>query len=301
MKRQKISLRGVPCGVGAGQWGSSFGPEALFKKGIKARFESMGFDVNWRLLPDPLPHKEPFISGFQHKEAVLAWCEQLQKEIQNCLADHSLPVIIGGDHSISMGSLSGVAQYCEANDHSLTVVWLDAHGDFNTSETSQSGHIHGMPLASLCGHGDGDFLSMIGKTGKINPKDVHLLGVRDLDAQEEHLLASSGVHTYPMEVLRLLGFGTVLQDILEKARLKPSPHVHLSFDLDFMDASLAQGTGTPVPNGPTYGEVKELFQVINKSDLLKSMDIVEYNPLLDGQTQTAEVLFELLTVLFSVS
>lgn len=301
MTPKKISLLGVPCGVGAGEWGCSHGPEALFSRhGLKDQLTSLGHDVETFLLSLHEPSLDYFQSGFHHKKTVLSWCQRLQQETLSVLAKNQFPLIVGGDHSIAMGSLSAVAQHCQESRHSLTVIWLDAHGDFNTPETSETGHIHGMPLASLCGYGDTDFISLIGEKGLLDSHDVHLLGVRDLDSQEAKLLQSSRINLYSAEELANQGYGNVMRAILDDVRLKPSPYVHLSFDLDFMDASLAQGTGTPVEKGPGLIEVEELFDCLQQSGLMRSMDIVEFNPMLEGSHHTAEALSHLLKSLFSI-
>ena len=218
-------------------------------------------------------------------DAIVHACEATVEKLLALPAD-TFPVILGGDHSIAMGSVTGASRRQRTG-----VIWVDAHGDFNTTETSPSGNIHGMPLGALCGVGDRRLIDLGWPGAKIRPEDVVLIGIRDLDGEEAKLMRNAGVTVYTMKEVDHVGLPRIAEETL--ARLGGLPRLHVSFDADVLDPEVAPGVGTPVPGGFTYREAHLLMELFADSGHVTSLDLVEVNPILDRENRTANTLVEL--------
>lgn len=217
-----------------------------------------------------------------HVDEIRAACERLYARLAT-LGRGVFPLILGGDHSISIGSVAGVTR-----GRRTGLLWVDAHGDFNTPETSPSGNVHGMPLASLLGIGDRRLTGVGGEGAKVHPEDVVLVGIRSLDPDERRLLKTHGVTVYTMTEVDRLGIARIAEEVIEK--FSGLPQVHVSFDADVLDPEIAPGVGTPVPGGLTFREAHLLMELLSESGLVTSLDLVEVNPILDRKNRTAEIM-----------
>lgn len=218
----------------------------------------------------------------------------LADKVYTALENSTLPLVIGGDHALAIGSIAGASKYFK-ND--LAVVWVDAHGDINTLETSPSGNIHGMPLASSMGIGHETLTNIYSYSQKVKPENVFLLGCRDLDLGELEIIKNFNLNIWTMIDIKDKGISTVLKELLEAINKKNIKNIHLSFDIDSLDPKYVPGTGTPVEDGLSFSEGKEVLETILNTSLVKSMDFVEFNPALDKNNNTLETCIELLKVI----
>ncbi|WP_287417585.1 arginase [Oceanithermus sp.] len=279
---------GVPMDLGAGRRGVDMGPSAIRYARLHEAIRALDYDVlDLGDLEVPvvetLKKNGGAPGGLHHLEPIRSTCEALAREL-SVLDDAALPVVLGGDHSISMGSVRGVQR------GRTGLIWIDAHADFNTPETSPSGNIHGMPLAALLGYGD-DRLVGIGGGVPLEPQDVVLVGVRSVDPGERELLQQAGVTVYTMKEIDRMGVPTVAANVI--AQLERVERVHVSFDADVLDPTVAPGVGTPVPGGLTYREAHLLMELLSDAGIVTSLDLVEVNPILDEKNRTAEIVVEL--------
>ncbi|WP_287372850.1 arginase [Oceanithermus sp.] len=279
---------GVPMDLGAGRRGVDMGPSAIRYARLHEAIRALDYDVlDLGDLEVPvvetLKKNGGAPGGLHHLEPIRSTCEALAREL-SVLDDAALPVVLGGDHSISMGSVRGVQR------GRTGLIWIDAHADFNTPETSPSGNIHGMPLAALLGYGD-DRLVRIGGGAPLEPQDVVLVGVRSVDPGERELLQQAGVTVYTMKEIDRMGVPTVAANVI--AQLERVERVHVSFDADVLDPTVAPGVGTPVPGGLTYREAHLLMELLSDAGIVTSLDLVEVNPILDEKNRTAEIVVEL--------
>jgi arginase len=285
-----IDLIGVPIDFGAGRRGVDMGPSAIRYAGIAAVLERLGHRVhdNGNV---PVPIMEtctPHEPKLRYLNCILDVAAKIANEIQTSLHGGNFPLTLGGDHSFSFGSIGGAARVKK-----LGVIWMDAHGDFNTTATTPSGNIHGMPLAALCGYGDPRLVRLAGNGPRsIDPKNVVVLGARDLDAGERDLLREAGVTVIATEQVDRTGMFAAVQNAIEIAA-RDTTGIYLSLDLDSLDPVYAPGVGTPVPGGLTYREAHLACELIAESGKLVAMDLVEVNPILDEHNRTAVVAVEL--------
>lgn len=291
----KVLLIGVPLDLGGNRRGVDMGPSALRITGLTERIRALGHDVvDSGDVSVPLP--ELCDIGHQNEKyaaAIAGVCEALCDRVYAGLEEGRLPVAIGGDHSLAMGSVAGVARHFKERDRRLGLLWFDAHGDMNTPASTNSGNVHGMSLAHLLGMGDERLASVGGLRGKVQAENVSLIGVRDLDAREKKLVAESGVNVFTMKDIDLRGLATVIQEAIDVAS-RDADGVHVSFDIDVVDPSLASGVGTPKKGGLTYREAHLCMEMVADSKRLVSIDLVEVNPILDARNATAELGSELL-------
>ena len=298
-----ISLIGAPTDIGAGSRGASMGPEALRVAGIAERLAALGLAVrDTGNLHGPDNPWQPAQNGFRHLREVAAWCRLVHDATAEQLHLGLRPVLLGGDHSLAIGSISAVARYCRARGQRLRVLWLDAHADFNTAALTPSGNTHGMPLACLCGHGPPELVSIGGHSARqpaLDPRDIRQLGIRSVDAGEKELVHATGIDVYDMRFIDEIGMRLTMVQAL--AGIDADTHLHVSFDVDFLDADIAPGVGTTVRGGPTYREAQLCMEMIADSGALRSLDIMELNPALDVRNRTAEIAVELVESLFGKS
>ena len=293
-----IDLIGAPTDIGADHRGGSMGPEALRVAGLQEALERLGYDVADRgnLIGPANPNRGP-VDGYRHLEETALWCERTRDAIRVALDNGRMPILLGGDHSLAIGSIAGVAAHCAAAGKLLSVLWLDAHADFNTAETSPSGNIHGMPLAIAAGRGP-ERLTKLGPTvPMLDPSHVVQIGVRSVDAMEKKLVVDSGMEVLDMRRIDELSMRETMAIALDKLAALGG-HVHVSFDIDFLDPTIAPGVDTAVPGGPTYREAQLCMEMIHDSGLMASLDLTELNPAYDIENKTAKLLVELVESLF---
>lgn len=290
----KVTVLGCPLDLGANRRGVDMGPSAFRVAGLVERIRRLGHDVRDRGDVDvPLP-EECDIGDPRKKfaEDIRDVCEDLCGRVAQSVRDSALPIVLGGDHSIAMGSIAGVAQAFRDRRQSIGVLWFDAHGDMNVPDSSPSGNVHGMPLSHLLGMGDEALKTIGGFAPKVRPESTVLLGIRDLDDLERRLITESGVHVFTMKDVDRMGAGKVMERALEFA-LQGTAGVHVSIDMDAMDPSIAPGVGTPRRGGINYREAHLCMELIADSGKLTSLDVVEVNPILDTRNSTAELGSEL--------
>ncbi len=295
-----VSLVGAPTDVGAGARGASMGPEALRVAGLERRLRARGFQVLDRgNLNGPANPWQPPQQGYRHLPEVIAWNQAVHDAIYAELREERLPILLGGDHCLGVGSISAVARHCRDTGKKLRIIWLDAHADFNTCELTPSGNIHGMPVACLCGAGPRELVEMAGQVPAIQADAIRQIGIRSVDEGERVRVHEAGLEVMDMRYLDEVGMRVAMQQAL--AGLDENTHLHVSFDVDFLDPEIAPGVGTTVPGGPSYREAQLCMEMIADTGLLRSLDIVELNPALDVRNRTAKVAVELTESLFGKS
>ncbi|MBL8286348.1 MAG: arginase [Rubrivivax sp.] len=298
--KQRVSLIGAPTDIGAGARGASMGPEALRVAQIGPTLQGQGVDVIDRgNLAGPANPWLPAAGGYRHLAEVAAWSRAVHDAVLAELRQGRTPILLGGDHSLAIGSIAAVARHCREGGRRLRVLWLDAHADFNTSALTPSGNLHGMPVACLCGHGPQELVEMSGKVPALSPKDIREIGIRSVDAGEKRLVHQSGLEVFDMRYIDEMGMRHTME--LALATLDANTHLHVSFDVDFLDAEIAPGVGTTVPGGPTYREAQLCMEMIADTGRLASLDVMELNPALDVRNRTALLAVDLIESLFGKS
>jgi arginase len=296
----QISLIGAPTDIGAGSRGASMGPEALRVAGIAHTLESQGLEVQDRgNLVGPSNPWLPPVNGYRHLNEVVAWNQTLHDAVYAELQIGRLPIVLGGDHCLGIGSISAVARHCRETGKKLRVLWLDAHADFNTNGLTPSGNIHGMPVACLCGFGPQALIEIGGHVPAISPKWVRQIGIRSVDQGEKRFVHEQGLEVFDMRYIDEMGMRAAME--LALALMDANTHLHVSFDVDFLDPDIAPGVGTTVRGGPNYREAQLCMEMIADTGRLASMDVMELNPALDERNRTAEVAVDLIESLFGKS
>jgi arginase len=295
-----IALIGAPTDVGAGARGASMGPEALRVAQLQAVLEAQGLEVIDRgnLGGPPNPWQPP-VSGYRHLPEVTEWNRLVHAAVLDELAAGRLPMLLGGDHSLAIGSISAAAKHCRDTGRKLRVLWFDAHADFNTHVLTPSGNVHGMPVACLCGHGPAELVSIGGQVPAINPAQLRQIGIRSVDAGEKRFVHEVGIEVFDMRYIDEMGMRYTLEQAL--LGVDDDTHVHVSLDVDFLDPDIAPGVGTTVSGGPTYREAQLCMEMVADTGRLASLDIVELNPAFDIRNRTAEVAVDLIGSLFGKS
>lgn len=285
-----IAIIGTPVDLGAGRRGVDLGPGAIRYAGLKERLEELGYRVRDRgNVAVPLAEQlELPATGekLRYLDAITEINIQLAREVQAAVADGAFPLILGGDHSLSIGSISGVAR-----GRRVGVIWVDAHGDFNTPETTPSGNIHGMSVAALTGRGHPRLAKLLGNGPVLRDSDVVMVGIRDLDSTERAALRQSGIQVFTMHDIDRRGLASVMEEALMRVSMGTAG-VHVSLDMDALDPAAAPGVGTPVLGGISYREAHLAMEMIAQSGKLLGMDLVEVNPILDAHNVTAELAVE---------
>ena len=295
-----LSLIGAPTDIGAGRRGASMGPEALRVANIVPALQGHGLEVLDRgNLSGPTNPWLPPADGYRHLPEVIAWNRLVHDAVYAELQLNRMPVLLGGDHCLGIGSISAVARHCRDAGKRLRVLWLDAHADFNTQMLTPSGNLHGMPVACLCGHGPKELIEIGGHVPAINPKWVRQIGIRSVDAGEKRFVHAQELDVFDMRFIDEMGMRHAME--LALATLDVNTHLHVSFDVDFLDPPIAPGVGTTVPGGPTYREAQLCMEMIADTGRLASLDVMELNPALDVRNQTAEVAVDLIESLFGKS
>jgi arginase len=297
---RNISLIGAPTDIGAGARGARMGPEALRVAGLQAALEAHGAQVQdlGNLAGPPNPWLPP-VDGYRHLPQVVAWNRAVHEAVLAELRRGQLPILLGGDHCLGLGSISAVARHCRESGKKLRVLWLDAHADFNTSMLTPSGNLHGMPVACLCGHGPQALIEIGGTVPALNPKALRQIGIRSVDPGEKRFVHEVGLEVFDMRFIDEMGMRHTME--LALATLDAQTHLHVSFDVDFLDPEIAPGVGTTVPGGPSYREAQLCMEMIADTGRLASLDIMELNPALDVRNKTAALAVDLVESLFGKS
>jgi arginase len=298
--QRNVSLIGAPTDIGAGHRGASMGPEALRVANLKPALESHGVDVEdtGNLLGPANPWLPP-VNGYRHLAEVVVWNQAVHDASMAVLRRGRMPIVLGGDHCLGVGTISAAARHCRDTGKKLRVLWLDAHADFNTSSLTPSGNLHGMPVAVLCGHGPAALTSIGGQVPAISAKVMRQIGIRSVDAGEKKFVHEQGLEVFDMRFIDEMGMRHAME--LALATMDNHTHLHLSFDVDFLDPDIAPGVGTTVPGGPTYREAQLCMEMIADSGKLASLDIMELNPALDIRNRTAALAVDLVESLFGKS
>lgn len=285
-----ISLIGVPMDLGADRRGVDMGPSAIRYVDLGEKLRAQGHEVD-DLDSIHVPEPETRASGdprLKYLEEIVGCSVELAQHMQQHITHGSVPLVLGGDHSIALGSVSGAANA----QGTIGIIWFDAHADFNTAETTPSGNIHGMILAALAGYGDPRLVNAAGAGPHVDPHRIVIVGARDLDDGERVLLREAGVHVRTMTDIDRHGMDVVTREAIALAT-EGATGLHVSFDMDVVDPSEAPGVGTPVPGGITYREAHLAMELVAESGKLTSMDLVEVNPILDSENRTAILATEL--------
>jgi arginase len=294
------SLIGAPTDVGASDRGASMGPEALRVAGLNSALAQYGFTVidcgNVGGPPNP---GRVIVDGYRNLPEVAAWSRKVHQAVYRELSEERLPILLGGDHSLSIGSISAVARHCRDRRKPLRVLWLDAHADFNTRELSPSGSLHGMPVSCLCGFGPRELLQIGGVTPAIDPRWVRQVGIRSVDQGERRFVHEQELAVFDMRHIDEIGVRKVMELALQD--MEADTHLHVSFDVDFLDPQIAPGVGTTVPGGLSYREAQLCMEMLADTGRVASLDIMELNPALDIQNKTATLAVDLTESLFGKS
>jgi arginase len=295
MTHQKVRIIGVPMDLGASRRGVDMGPSALRVAGLQTRLKQLGHQVEDI---GNISVKQPEEMSYGEKRAkyldeIAETCKDLGEAVQKSLEENFFPLVLGGDHSIAAGAASGVASFFRKDKKDIGYIWLDAHGDMNTPESSPSGNVHGMPLASIMGYGPTELVDLMGFKPKVEPGNIVIVGARDLDAQERKMMKKSGVHVFTMREIDERGMREVMSDALKYA-MDDTAGIAVSLDMDFVDPSDAPGVGTPVRGGVTYREAHLAMEMIADSEAMASLEVVEINPVIDEHNRTALLGVELI-------
>lgn len=292
---EKIRIIGVPMDLGASRRGVDMGPSALRVAGLQARLKQLGRQVeDIGNVPVPQPEEQHFgEKRARYLDEISQACKGLADAVKKALDEDFVPLVLGGDHSIAVGTAAGAAAHFQKQAKRIGMIWLDAHGDMNTPESSPSGNVHGMPLASIMGYGPPELTELAGIKPMIEPHSVVLVGIRDLDSKERRLVKDSGVHIFTMREIDERGMREVMTEALRFAS-DDTAGIAVSLDMDFVDPTDAPGVGTPVRGGVTYREAHLALEMIADSKSMVSFEVVEVNPVIDLHNTTAALGIELI-------
>jgi len=291
---EKIRIIGVPMDLGQSRRGVDMGPSALRVAGLQARLKQLGRQVeDFGNVHVKQPEEQHYgEKNAKYLDEIAETCKGLAEIVGKTLVDDMIPLVLGGDHSIAAGTVAGAAAHFHKQSKRIGVVWLDAHGDMNTPESSPSGNVHGMPLASIMGFGPAELTGLAGTKPMVSPHNIAMVGIRDLDSKERRLVKDSGVRIFTMRDIDERGMRTVMEEALRMAG-RGTAGYHISLDMDWIDPEDAPGVGTPVRGGATYREAHLAMEIIADHGRMLSFEMVEVNPVLDERNQTAELAVEL--------
>jgi arginase len=288
-----VRMIGVPMDLGAGRRGVDMGPSAVRYAGLGQLVQALGFTYSdGGDISVPIPEIRAPGRGPRYLKEIHRACERLAQRVEKLMDDGVTPLVIGGDHSMAIGTITGVASHFRKRDEKIGLIWVDAHADMNTPDTSPSGNIHGMPLGSVMGYGSPELVNLGGFSPKIEPDNVALIGIREVDPGEREIVLRSGIHYYEMMKVDARGMGAVIEEAIAHAT-RGTAGVHLSFDMDAVDPEYAPGVGTPVRGGLSLRESHLLMELVSDSGRLVSMEFAELNPIHDVANQTGQLLCEL--------
>jgi arginase len=295
-----VTVIGAPVEEGAGTPGAAMGPRMLRTAGLLTALRDLGCAVEDRgdlVLPSALPEPPPGLANARNFREIAGWSRLIALETYAVLAGGRLPLVIGGDHALSMGSVSGVARHCAEAGRPLFVLWLDAHADFNTPATSPSGNMHGMSAAMLVREPGLEAVMGGEPHASVDPRNLTLFGIRSVDRAERDLLRRRGIEVIDMRLVDEFGVAVLIRRVIERVAAAGG-HLHVSLDVDFLDPALAPGVGTTVPGGASWREAHLVMELLHDSGVVGSLDVVELNPFLDERGKSALLLVDLVASLF---
>jgi arginase len=286
-----INILGVPMDLGAGRRGVDMGPSAIRLAKLADTLKSLGHTIDdLGNIEVAVAETVDDVSGLPYAKVIADACHKTYETLK-ALPDDAFPIVLGGDHSIAMGSVAGVVHNPQGEAERTGLIWIDAHTDINTPATSPSGNIHGMPIAHLLGFGDERLLNIWGGGAVIRPEDIVFIGIRSVDDDERTTLKDLGIRVYTMKDIDKRGLGEILEQTI--MQLHHTKKVHVSFDADVLDPAVAPGVGTPVPGGLSYREAHLLMELLADAKIVTSLDLVEVNPILDIQNKTGQIMVEM--------
>lgn len=290
----KIHILGVPMDLGAGRRGVDMGPSALRIAGVAEKLRALGHTV---IDEGDIPVKAPELQKIRNEKLkylpeIVRACTLLASKVEKIVLSGGFPLVLGGDHSIAIGTIGGITAAGAKSNKTVGVLWIDAHGDLNTDETTPSGNIHGMPLAAALGFGTLELTSIGGGSSRVRPEHVALIATRELDPGERALIKKHGINIFTMEEIDKHGMAVIITKALRK--LRDVDFLHVSLDLDAVDPAVAPGVGTPVKGGLNYREAHLIMETLNEAGRMSSLEVVEVNPILDNRNQSAEFAVELI-------
>ena len=288
MRQSHIAIIGAPLDLGAGRRGVDMGPSALRLAGLNTRLESLGYTAE-DLGNVPVAQQESTPSGpdnAKYLSQIAKTCAKLASMVEDVVAANKFPLVLGGDHSVAVGTVSGVSHVFRQRAEKIGLIWIDAHADMNTPESSPSGNVHGMPLACCVGRGPRELIDIFGYAPKVHGRNIALIGIRDVDIKEREVVRESGVTAFTMRDIDERGLRNIMEHAIAVAS-DSTTGFHLSLDMDFVDPMEAPGVGTPVRGGVTYREAHLAMETVCDCSRMVSMEIVEVNPVLDEANRTA--------------
>jgi arginase len=293
--KENVTIVGFPMDLGADRRGVDMGPSALRIAGLQTKLEALGYKVvdSGDIKIEIMERQKIKNPKLKYLDEILKTSKLLADKVEKVLEKGDFPLCVGGDHSMAIGTISGIASYCNKRNQKLGVIWIDAHSDMNTDETSPSGNIHGMPLSALLGLGCDELVNFLGFSPKIKPENCALIGIRSVDEAEKINIKILNVPIYTMNDIDKLGIHRIIAKVLKQFREKVD-HIHISFDADSVDPSVAPGVGTPVSGGLSYREAHLLMETIAECGCMSSLEIAEVNPILDHKNQSAVFTAELI-------
>lgn len=294
MNKEKIAVIGFPMDLGSGRRGVDMGPSALRIAGIEDKLRNLGYDVEdlGDIFIEIMEKQEIGDPKLRYLKEVLKTSQTLAETVEEILNNGNFPLCIGGDHSMALGTIAGIAAHCRKENKSFGVIWIDAHADMNTNLTTPSGNIHGMPLAASMGLGHKSLVDFFGFAPKLKPENCALIGIRSVDKEEKENIKKLNPTVYTMSDIDKLGIHRVISKVLKQFR-KQVDHIHVSFDVDSVDPFIAPGVGTPVKGGLDYREAHLLMETIAECGCMSSLEVAEINPVLDIQNISAVFAAEL--------
>lgn len=290
-----VTIIGVPSDLGANMRGANIGPSAVRIAGLHEKLKMLGCDIEERG-DIPVPLREMLSQAevdSKYRASILEICGRISDEVYRSLKSGRKPIVLGGDHSIGMGTISGVSRFTKEQNSAMGLIWIDAHADMNTPSSTHTGNIHGMPLSVLLGNGYPDLVTMNGFSPKVRPQNVALIGIRTLDSEEKALCKSSGVRYFTMREIDERGMHAIMQEAITVAT-NGTTGFHVSFDLDGIDPLYAPGVSTPVTGGVSYREAHLMLEMMADTGKLLSMEFVELNPMCDVEHKTARLVVDLI-------
>ena len=287
-KREKVTMIGFPMDLGAGRRGVDMGPSALRIAGLQSKLENLGYSVNdtGDIRIEIMERQKVQISKLKYLNEILKTTKLLASKVEKVLEKGEFPLCIGGDHSMALGTIAGISSYCRRKKLKLGVIWIDAHTDMNTEETTPSGNIHGMPLAASLGLGNKKLVNLYGFSPKLEPQNCALIGIRSIDDAEKRTIKKMKIPISTMADIDKTGIYRIMIKVLKHFK-ESVDHIHISFDVDSVDPSIASGVGTPVPGGLSYREAHLIMESIAECGCMSSLEVTEVNPILDSQNKTA--------------
>ncbi len=294
-KQQTVTVIGFPMDLGSGRRGVDMGPSALRIAGLENKLEQLGYnvedtgDIDIEIMERQKLHNPKL----RYLDEILKTTNVLAARVEKVLEQNKFPLCLGGDHSMSLGTIAGISSYCKKNNLTLGVIWIDAHADMNTEDTTPSGNIHGMPLAASLGLGNSDLVNLYGFAPKLKPENCAIIAARSIDPQERLNIKKLNPSVYTMSDVDKLGIHRIISRVLKQFKEKVD-HIHISFDVDSIDPNFAPGVGTPVPGGLNYREAHLLMESIAECGCMSSLEVAEVNPILDLHNSSAIFAAELI-------